>query len=151
MGRGCGRLACYTIVGALLYMSAVAWSRASFSAFLGMEPASRYVAVVALLVSPILVLAAQQLVRHFTPVVPWQTALGGVVVFVLVLGLQVRGRNDNDREILPYGLGTRGAIFNLVDSDDLEQMDGDALVFDTAFMDLTVEDVRRLVRMGWFD
>ena len=149
--QGRGRLACYPIVGTLLYLSAVAWSRASFSAFLGMEPASRYVAVVALLVSPILVLAAQELVGRFMPAASWQTAFVGVAVFVVVLGFQVRGRNDQDREILPYGLGTRGAIFDLVDGGDLEQMDGDALVFDTAFMDLTVDGVRRLVRMGWFD
>lgn len=149
--KGQGRLISFSLGSTLLFMGVVAWTRAHFSAAMGMEPAGRYAAVVGLLLLPIVVLACQDLASRWLPNRPWVHAAAGMAVFVLVLGLQVRSRDVNNREILLIGQGTQGQILQLADSADLEQMDGDQRVFETTFMDLTVEDVRRLVRMGWFD
>lgn len=112
-------------------------------------PDGRYMVMVFLPLLPVAVLACQDLLQRALPDSPIARLSVGTAVLVLVFGLQIRSRLAHDQQFEAYATASRTTVADLADDDNLSQRDGKQLVFDRAFMDLTVEDVRRFVRMGW--
>lgn len=143
------------IAVALLYIGGFTWSRGVFTdRLLRVDPPDRYGAVLALLLLPICLLGAQELVKKFLPKrilssrKMTQLFTAGVVVVLMTVTLNQRFKEDADYKKFPMAFRSR--IMAVANDPALHSFPSTDFVFGSSWpTDLTFGDILRLKKMGW--
>jgi hypothetical protein len=143
------------IAVATLYIGGFTWSRGVFTdRLLRVDPPDRYAAVLALLLLPICLLGAQELVREILPKrilssrKLTQSLTSGVVAMLLTVTLNQRFNEDEKYKVFPMAFRSR--IMAVANDPSLHSFPLADFVFESSWpTDLTFGDILRLKKMGW--
>jgi hypothetical protein len=152
-GKRTSALAAITV--ATLYIGGFTWSRGVFTdRLLRVDPPDRYAAVLALLLLPICLLGAQELVREFLPQrilsSRKMTQLLTAVIVVALMTVTLNQRFSEDEKYNVFPTAFRSRIMAVANDPLLPSFPSTVFVFESSWpTDLTFGDILRLKKMGW--